>query len=218
MKVIVGLFVSCFFSKYQILSIYKVQCVHLYANTKGPELEVRVRPTDSVHALLKHIKASHDVSGGLTTNHGEQFDKHTKSTRTLQDVGIADHPVVVMKSLKTHRRQQHIHPVTIYRKSNENFTVDVRSVTDISELKHIVQDKLAIPMDEQQYSQKAKPLENDVRVVSLCRHGRGKLILTTKSDPANASQQLSGMFSCFHSILSIIQYEAIRTPGGSGLQ
>lgn len=172
-------------------------------NTKAPELEVRVRPTDSVHALMKHLKASHDVSGSLTTKNGEQFDEHMKSTRTLRDVGIAEHDVVVMKSFKTYHRLQHAHPVTIYMKNNEKFTVKVRSVTDISELKHIVQDKLLIPMDEQQYSQNVKLLKKEVRVVSLCQHGRGKLILTTKSDPARTSKQHLGMCFAFILVLSL---------------
>lgn len=159
---------------------------------------------------MKHLKASLDISGSLTTKSGQQFDEHMKSTRTLQDVGIVDHPNVVMKSFKTYHRLQHTHPVTIYTKNNEKFTVKVRSVTDITELKHIVQDKLGIPMDEQLYSQNSRLLKKEIRVVSLCQHGRGKLMLArcSKSEPAGVSMHHHGMCHCcyFTTIIGIYQH------------
>lgn len=158
------------------------------ATTKPSRFSVKVKPTDTVEWLKNHLKNSHDISGSLKDEAGRELDCPELIKSSLQDVGISRNSVVVMKSYKSYNRLQHSHPITIHVLSYGDFTVKVRSATNLDELRHIIQDKLGIPFEEQIYTQGGKGLRKDIKVVSRCGHARGRDKLTLKWQPARRQQ------------------------------
>lgn len=143
--------------------------------------EVKVRLTDTVETFKEHLKNSLDITGRLTTKNGEHLDSLLQ--RSLKEVGILPNSTVVMTSFKSNIRLQHSHTITVHLKNYSDFKFKVRSATDVDELRHIVQDKLGMPIGEQVYMQHGKVLRRGIKVVSLCQHGRGKLILIWQPSP-----------------------------------
>lgn len=154
----------------------RFSCVGL--KTKPLKLKAQVRLTDTVEALKVHLKASHDISGSLKDEAGRRLDRHDQMKTCLQDLGTSRNSTVLMTSYKSYNRLQHSHPITIHVENYGDFTVKVRSVTDIDELRHIIQDKLGMPMEEQVYTQGGKVLRRNIKVVSRCGHEHGRDMLT----------------------------------------
>ena len=157
-------------------------CVGL--KTKPSRLSVQVRPTDTIKWFKNHLKNSHDISGSLKDHAGTQLDRPWQMEMSLRDLGITHNSAVEMTSYKSYNRLQHSHPVTIYVESLGDLTIKVRSATDMEELRHIIQDKLGMLMEEQMYTQGGKGLiRRNMKVVSRCGCAYGRDKLTLKWQP-----------------------------------
>lgn len=157
--------------------IVKYTCVGTM-KSRIPQFTVNVRLTDTVQAFKDHLQFSHNIAGLLKNEAGMQLDLSCNMKTSLQALGLRSNSVVVVESFKQYNRLQYSYQITIHVKNHRDIKFKVRSATDIDELRHIVQDKVGMPIEEQVYAQgQSSGLKKDVRVASRFHHGKDKLTL-----------------------------------------
>jgi len=137
---------------------------------KKSRFTVRVQLTDCYEDFMNHLKASKGVTGRLV------MEREPSKKMTLAEVGIPPGAVLKVESFKAARRFDHKVPVKLPNGTVIN--VPVHSSSTISDLKHMIQDEIGMPVEQQSLEHNDKHVNQDKKiVVEIVGHKTTPLIL-----------------------------------------
>ena len=103
---------------------------------------VRIPQSSCIRDLKDHLKLSKGITGRISVN-----EKELSNNKTLNMLRIVSGTVLDMKSFTP--AKQYTHSILVKRVNGTVISVQVHSGTTTGGLKHILQDKIGMPVEEQ---------------------------------------------------------------------
>ena len=136
--------------------------------------KVRIPQSSSIRDLKDHLKLSKGIKGMVLMNKEE-----LSNSMTLKDLGIVNGTVLEMKSYRQAKEYAHSIPVKCLNGAMMN--VQVHSGTTTEELKHIIQNKIGMLVEEQVLEYDSLPIMQDKKlVVGMCVHKKHIVLKSRK--------------------------------------
>ena len=125
---------------------------------------VSIRQSNSIRDLKDHLKLSRGITGRILMN-----DRELSNSKTLKELGIVTGTVLEMKSFTP--AKQYTHSILVKRVNGTVISLQVHSGTTTGGLKHILQDKIGMPVEDQVLEYDGLQIVQDKkRVVEICVH------------------------------------------------
>ena len=124
--------------------------------------KVRILQSSSIRDLKDHLKLSKGITGKVLMN-----KKELNNSMTLKELGIVTGTVLEMKSYT--QAKEYTHSIPVKCTDGTVISVQVHSGTTTGGLKHIIQDQIGIPFEEQVLEYDGLQIMQDKkRVVESC--------------------------------------------------
>ena len=131
---------------------------------------VKIPRSSSIRELRDHLKHSKGITGRILMNKRE-----LSNNRTLKELGIVRDTVLEMKSYTQVKEFPHSIPL---QHPTGTINVYVHEITTTGGLKHIIQDEIGMPVEEQVLEYDGKQIMQDKRlVVEICVHKKTPMIV-----------------------------------------
>ena len=134
---------------------------------------VRIRQSSSIRDLKDHLKLSRGITGKILMN-----ERELSNSTTLKELGIVTGTVLEMKSFTP--AKQYNHSIPVKRPNGAMMNVQVHSGTTTGGLKHIIQDKIGMPVEDQVLEYDDMIVQDKKRVVEMCVHKKYIVLKTRK--------------------------------------
>ena len=103
---------------------------------------VKIQESCCIRDLKDHLKLSRGITGKILMN-----ERELSNSMTLKELEIVTGTVLEMKSFTP--AKQYTHSILVKRMNGTVISVQVHSGTTTGGLKHILQDKIGMPVEEQ---------------------------------------------------------------------
>ena len=135
---------------------------------------VKIPESSSIRDLKEHLKISKGITGKILMN-----ERELSNSMTLKELEIVTGTVLEMKSFTP--AKQYTHSIQVKRPNGAVMNVLVYSGTTTGGLKHILQDKIGMPVEEQvlEYDD-GMIVQDKKRVVEICVHKK-HIVLKTRT-------------------------------------
>ena len=124
---------------------------------------IRIPQSSCIRDLKDHLKLSKGITGKVLMN-----KKELSNNMTLKELGIVTGIVLEMKSYTP--AKPYTHSIPVKRVNGTVISVQVHSGTTTGGLKHIIQDKIGMPVEEQVLEYDDMIVQDKKRVVEICVH------------------------------------------------
>ena len=131
---------------------------------------VRIRQSCCIRDLEDHLKLSRGITGKILMN-----ERQLSNSMTLKELGIVTGTVLEMKSFTP--AKQYTHSILVKRPNGAMMNVQVHSGTTTGGLKHILQDKIGMPVEQQVLEYDDMIVQDKKRVVELFGHKKNPIIV-----------------------------------------
>ena len=144
---------------------------------------VRIPQSCCIRDLKDHLKLSKGITGRISVN-----EKELSNNKTLNVLGIVSGTVLDMKSFTP--AKQYTHSILVKRVNGTVISVQVHSGTTTGGLKHILQDKIGMPVEEQvlEYDD-GMIVQDKKRVVEICVHKK-QIVLKSRKFTLDSTHSL----------------------------
>ena len=134
---------------------------------------VKIPESSSIRDLKDHLKPSRGITGKILMN-----EKELSNSTTLKELGIVTGTVLEMESFTP--AKQYKHSIQVKRMNGTSINVQVHSGTTTGELKHILQAKIGMPVEQQVLEYDGMIVQDKKRVVEICVYKKHIVLKTRK--------------------------------------
>ena len=136
--------------------------------------KVRIPQSSSIRDLKDHLKLSKGIKGKVLMN-----KKELHNSMTLKELGIVAGTILEVKSCT--QAKEYTHSIPVKRFNGAMMNVQVHSGTTTGGLKHIIQDRIGMLVEEQVLEHDGLPIMQDKKlVVGICVHNKHIVLKSRK--------------------------------------
>lgn len=137
--------------------------------SKKLSFDIRIRLSDRIEDLMRHLKASKGITGRLI------MERELSKRMTLAEAGIHPGTVIEIESYNPAKRFSHNIPLKL--PNGIVIFIQVHSSSTIGDLKHKIQDEIGMPAEDQTLEYSGRRLKQDKLSVDICGHKKTPLVV-----------------------------------------